>query len=226
VLFALQAPDLLSPPDWPSAWRLLPRQSDDAGLLDPKLPALLALALVVPIGVPVIPPVFNWLVGRIAVPFRDDAAAPLPRFRVTCLLQGLVLSTGCWLFFGASVWAMLQGVMDRPPQWSWNVWGHYTAIMALAYVAGFVIVFVPSGLGVREFFLLLFLTPVVSKHLTPAEPDARALATLAVGLLRLVWTAAEVVIVAFIYWLPSSANESAPAFAPQAAKCGPDSTNS
>jgi uncharacterized membrane protein YbhN (UPF0104 family) len=166
--------------------------------------ALLALFLFLVIGIPVLPPIFNRLAGRIAQPFRGTDSAPLPRVPLTFLFQGLFFALGSWLFLGTSLWAMLQAVMAHPPAWSLSTWGHQTAYVALAYVAGFIIIFVPSGLGVRESLLVLFLAPEIAAYSGGEEASARATAALAVLVLRLVWTAAELVMVAVLYWLPVS----------------------
>jgi uncharacterized membrane protein YbhN (UPF0104 family) len=72
-------------------------------------------------------------------------------------------------------------------------------MMALAYVAGFLAIIMPGGVGVREFVLTLFLAPELT---TTDEP--RALAAVAVLLLRVVWTATELVLAAVVYWLPGA----------------------
>jgi uncharacterized membrane protein YbhN (UPF0104 family) len=95
---------------------------------------------------------------------------------------------------------MLRAVLTQPPEWDLETWGLFTAYMGLAYVAGFVILVVPSGLGVREFFLTLFLV-------NPQEGRSRASILLAVLLLRLVWTAAELVTAGIVYWLPDQRSE-------------------
>jgi hypothetical protein len=204
--FAWQAPDLHVPPAGQDFRRLFTAQSTpDASLLDAKVLLYLAVVLVLAVGWPIVPPVFNWLVNRIALPFREADAAPLPRFRPTALVYGLVLSSGSWLLMGASLGAALQAVLAEPAAWTLQTWGRYTAFVGLAYVAGFVIVLVPSGLGVREFLLLLMLVPEIRALPGVSETEGRALTVLAVVLLRLVWTAAEVVAVAVLYWLPPSA---------------------
>jgi uncharacterized membrane protein YbhN (UPF0104 family) len=65
-------------------------------------------------------------------------------------------------------------------------------------VAGFVIVVAPSGLGVREFFLTLFLAPELAALAGLGEAAAQATAVLTVLVLRLVWTAAELVAAAIL----------------------------
>ena len=119
----------------------------------------------------------------------------------------------CWFLWGASVWAILQALVDSPQPWEWATIGRYTAYMGLAYVAGFVIILVPSGIGVREFLLNLFLVPEVSRILHTGDDEARAVAVLAVILLRVVWTAAEVLANAMLYWLPGPGVRNIEAFA-------------
>jgi uncharacterized membrane protein YbhN (UPF0104 family) len=97
---------------------------------------------------------------------------------------------------------VLAAELREPPPWDGAVLLRLTAFLALAYVAGFVIVIVPSGLGVREYFLTLFLVPEVTPLVAGDEAEGRALAILAVLVLRLVWTAAELVITGVVYWLP------------------------
>ncbi len=80
-----------------------------------------------------------------------------------------------------------------------------TAFVALAYVSGFIILFLPSGLGAREALLLVVLIPDLRQRLGLGPDEARSLAALTVIVLRLVWTAAEVAMVAVLYWLPTPA---------------------
>ena len=76
--------------------------------------------------------------------------------------------------------------MSEPPQWAWSTLGLYTAYLATAYVAGFLVLVVPGGLGVREFFLTLFLVPELAPCVVGTRGAARAAVVLAVLLLRLV----------------------------------------
>ena len=83
-----------------------------------------------------------------------------------------------------------------------RTWALFTAFASFSYVAGFLIIFVPSGLGVREYFLTLFLVPEIHILGQMEMGEARGKAVLTVLLLRLVWTAAEVAAVGVLYWLP------------------------
>lgn len=159
---------------------------DDA--LGWKACGLLALA-----GIPILPGIFNPLVRRLSTPFLEPSAPPLPRLRNTTLLLGLALTACGWAMIGASLWAMIQAVRPEPEPWLWATWQRYTAYMALAYVAGFLALPAPGGLGVRELILQQSLAPVLG----------RPQAVVAVLLLRLTWTVAELLIAGVLYCLPA-----------------------
>jgi hypothetical protein len=95
---------------------------------------------------------------------------------------------------------MLCGLMPDPPPFDLSMACRIAAYIALAYVAGFFILVVPSGLGVREYFLLLCLAPELNRFLPAGE--AAAVAAVLVLMLRLVWTLADLVMTALVYWLP------------------------
>ncbi len=195
VLFALLGPAGSGPIPWEALRGLFRLETPAGSVLDWKLLAVLALMLLAPIGIPTLPPIFNRLAERLSRPFREKDAGPLPRFGWAALAEGVAITSGAWLLLSAALWAILQAVLTEPPAWTGHTWGLYTAYMGLAYVAGFIIILVPSGLGVREFFLTLFLV-------NPAQGMSRASVLLAVLLLRLVWTAAELVVAGVAYWLP------------------------
>jgi glycosyltransferase 2 family protein len=204
LLFGVQACVSPSPADWhvfERIWQIIHAGDAQATPVDPHALFLLALLLALAIGIPSIPPVFDRLVQRLTLPFRQADTGPVPTPRATCTLQGLALTPGCWFLMGASLWAALHAA-GVGPAWGWENWARYTAFIALAYVSGFVILFLPSGLGAREAMLMLVLVPDISQRLGLAAEEARPLAALTVVLLRLVWTAAEVIIVAVLYWLP------------------------
>ncbi len=183
-LLALEAPHLTTP--------------DRNGIL------LLIGGLLVAVGLPIFPPVFNRLIRGMSQRFPKAESLQMPHLRPTVTAEGLLLAAGGWLLLGASLWFVLYAILPRPLEWDWTLWSRYSAFLALAYVAGFVIVIVPSGLGVREFFLTLFLIPEVAP-LVGSDPDeTRATVLLAVVLLRLIWTAAEAIITSIVYWLPSA----------------------
>jgi hypothetical protein len=205
LLFALLIPERGSFPDWTTIKNLFSLQMDEAAALDGTALIVLALVLSLPVGVPVIPPVFNRLVKRTTSPFRRADAEALPRVNFAHLLEGLTLSVGAWLLFGASMTAVFQAVLKEPAEWSLVLWLRHTAFFAVGYVASFLIFVVPGSIGVREYFLTLFLVPeiIAEGGLEPAE--ARIVVVVSVLILRLVWTTAEVVTAGVLYCIPMRA---------------------
>jgi hypothetical protein len=161
-------------------------------------PAWLGLLLLVVCGVPLLPGVFNRLVGRLAQRFQKVESFRLPRLRSMTLMLGLTMTSGVWVFNGLSLWAMVQAVLPEPPALSFEVWSRFAAILALAYVGGFVAVAVPGGLGVREWVLDRFLAP----ELSAGRGSLESATVVIVILLRLTWTAAELLLAAALWWLP------------------------
>jgi hypothetical protein len=199
VLFPLVGTAAVGAPHWDSLRYLARLQAPPEGV--PAVAAtVLSALLLLATGVPLLPPVFNRLAHHLSLPFRDRDAV-LPRIQHTHLAEGLLLAGVGWLLLGASLGAALHAILGPELSWSALGLGRLAAIMGLSYVAGFVIVVAPGGLGVREFFLTLFLTPELAA--LGLETDAaRAVAVLAVLVLRLVWTLAELVTAGLLYWLP------------------------
>ncbi|MGH7170427.1 MAG: hypothetical protein ACRELG_09145, partial [Gemmataceae bacterium] len=165
-------------------------QPDEGGLQRPVV-VLIASLLFVAIVVPLHPAIFNRLAHRMSLPFRERDADQPPRIRFVYLLEGLAITAIGWLLLGASFAAALRGIVG--PDWPlFDVrTARLPAIMGLAYVIGFVVLIAPGGLGVREFMLTLLLTPELVGVQGMGIEDARATVVLAVLVLRLVWTAAE-----------------------------------
>src|SRR5205085_6198435 len=104
------------------------------GSLTDDWEALVALGFV---SLLIVPRVFNWLVGRLSGPFRADHAAALPRLRLTALAGGLALTACGWAFQGASLWAVLRGLLPEAQGWGGMAWAHCTAYVGLAYLLGY-----------------------------------------------------------------------------------------
>lgn len=167
-----------------------------------------SLGLLAIAGLPLLPVIFNPLMKVFAALAEraahnvgsDATVAPLPKVRLGTLLGGLPL-TGCaWLMLGLSLWATLQGLLPERLGFHFVLWGRCTAYVALAWVAGFLAVFTPGGLGVRE----LFLERLLAGEIRQASPDvdAEGLAVVAALVLRLLWTVTEVIMVGVVYRLP------------------------
>ena len=192
-------------------------QPGEGGLQRPVV-VLIASLLFFAIVLPLHPAIFNRLAHRMSLPFRRTGETPvppqhttgetpvppqhttgetpvppgsLPHIRFGYLLEGLAIIALGWLLLGASFAAALRGIVG--PDWPlFDVrTARLPAIMGLSYVIGFVVVIAPGGLGVREFLLTLLLTPELVGVQDMGIEDARATVVLAVLVLRLVWTAAE-----------------------------------
>src|SRR5262249_38133100 len=114
-----------------------------------------ALLLLAGFSLLIIPGIFNRLIAILARPFPIDQTTnpTMPPVHWRTLASGILLAGCGWGLQGAGLWAVLQAVLSNPPAWSWNLWEQYTASLALANVAGFLVIFVPYGLGVREILL-------------------------------------------------------------------------
>lgn len=181
-------------------------------------PALTGLALLALCGVPLLPGVFNYLVSSLAARFEHVEGLRVPKVRLATLALGLLATAVGWTLIGLSCWALLHGVLPEAPPLTPALWARLAGSVAFAYVAGFVAVVSPGGLGVREYLLLLLLLPLLLDPMLPplaarvvvrlaipegTAPAAAIIALLpaqtlepqlvaAVVLLRVVWTAAEV----------------------------------
>lgn len=144
----------------------------------PVFTGLLVLGLV---GLPLLPGVFNMLMERLARRFQGIDTFKAPRMRGRILAAGLIMTGAGWAILGVSVWAGLAAVLDEAPELTLKTWAQFAGAIGLSYVVGFLALVVPSGIGVREVLLL--------NLLGFAGPDARI--ALAVVLMRLTWTAAE-----------------------------------
>jgi uncharacterized membrane protein YbhN (UPF0104 family) len=184
--------------------RLLRLEWPEAGVLGRDLAVLLALALLAATGLPLLPPLFNRVVHRLSLPFRNPDT-PVPRIRLAHLAEGLALTALGWLLLGAALAAAVCGVLGAGLAWGGTSLARMPAVMSLAYVAGFVILVAPGGLGVREFFLTLLLAPELAALADLDRPTARGSAVLTVLVLRLVWTTAELLLAALVvrrWWAP------------------------
>jgi hypothetical protein len=193
--------ELTKPTGVPYDWQRLRREITAPGtgelVIDRTFAVVLAVGLLAPLLIPILPPIFNRLVHHLSLPFRrpDERA---PRVPLLALPEGLLLTGAGWLCLAASLGAALEGVLPEAPMWDAAGWGRLVAIMEVSYVAGFVILVLPSGLGVRELFLTMFLITALGCS-SPAEEIPVVLAVL---VLRGVWTLAELVMIALVWRLP------------------------
>jgi len=155
-----------------------------------------AVGLMVVTGLPTLPPVFPRLARLAGVGKRDPAIVEkLHRLGYRTMLLGWILMAAGWTFMGLAYWATfralglmgIEGIRGFPL---------YTAAVALAVVAGFLAVFVPAGVGIREAALAKLMIP----YLRGIAPQAELVAWTAAMLFRLVSVVSELGISGILYF--------------------------
>ena len=142
-------------------------------------------------AVPLLPGVFNRIAARLAHRLQADEAGPLPKIDFITLLKGLAITACGWCLLGISVWAGLAAVSPTPPPLDLSMWLRCLGAISLAYVGGFLMPILPGGIGVREFLLA---------RLFGGSAAEAVLFAVAVLLMRLAWTAAEVALAGLLYF--------------------------
>ena len=128
---------------------------------------------------------------RLARLFRSGAAELLPARRavpVQTSLLGVVVFLAAWWIQGLALGLTIQAVSTEPV--NWGDWPFWTATAAVALVGGFVAVFTPGGLGVREGLLMELLARQLGPH------DAVVVAVLTRGIAL----AGEILTAGALYW--------------------------
>jgi hypothetical protein len=182
-------------------WGLLMQEASESNGIGKGLAVALALLLFLPPFLVTLPPIFNRVVGRISLPFRKNGEAP-PHILFRTKLEGLLITSLGWFCMGVSVWALLKGLLPESqlPPATPELLLRIIAVNAVVYVAGFEILISPGGLGVREILLPLFFVTILAVGTVGAELNAAL--NVASGVLRLVWTAAEVLMALAVWRLP------------------------
>ena len=107
------------------------------------------LAAAATLGVLVWPPTARWL-GRLA-----DANSPVQPLRPSAALAGSALSALSWLTYGGAFWMLARGLLPDATLPLPTAAG----VFALGYILGWLALFAPGGIGVRELVFVGLLTP-------------------------------------------------------------------
>jgi len=148
-----------------------------------RLP-LVSVCVGLALGVIVIyPPVFSYLLNRGLALFKRDPVPYTMSFPRAFAL--LIAYVAAWILYGTSFWCMLKGIgIDHPPFWM------MVASSSAAYLLGFLAIFAPGGIGVREGVLLVLISPYVPAGLAATVAViARVWITIVelIGLLPVLW---------------------------------------
>lgn len=154
-----------------------------------------AIGLMLVASLPTCPPIFVRLARRAGVG-RSNAItlARLHQLDYRTIASGWILMGVGWTLMGLTLWATLRAmaipmvnpVSDIPL---------CVASAAMATVAGFVVLFIPGGLGVREATLVILLSP----YLAETTPHPELLAWVIAALFRMVSMVSEVAISGILY---------------------------
>ncbi len=154
-----------------------------------------ALGLMAATGIPTLPPVFPWLARAAGVGKGDpEIVEKLHRLGYGTTLLGWILMSIGWVFMGLAYWATIRALC-LPGIESLAELPRYTAAVALAVVAGFVAIFIPAGMGVREAALVEIMMPYLRGLTSKAALVAWATAVL----FRLVSVVSELGISGILY---------------------------
>jgi len=151
-------------------------------------------AVVVIIAVIAMLPWFAKLITLVAIklsPEKSLDVARLPGIDVKLLGVGMLAFCISWTLFGLSLGCVIQSVSEN--SFTLSSLAIWTGAVSAATSIGFLAIFAPGGLGVREGILMETLQ---------AQPTfVVAQAFVVAFLLRFVWFTAEIVSASVLYWL-------------------------
>lgn len=110
---------------------------------------VLLVASVLGTGILLRPRWFSRIVSRVPGLGGEAVASPTPG----SILVGLVTNVAAWMAYGLAVWLLARGLVPQTPFPLAGTVGAFTA----AYIVGFLVLFIPGGLGVREGVFVLML---------------------------------------------------------------------
>jgi glycosyltransferase 2 family protein len=110
--------------------------------------AVLILGAVVGVGLLLWPPFLRRLL-RLAAPDAEARGAPA----AAGIVVGIVANAFAWLGYGAALWCLARGIFPHAGLRFLPA----VAVFTASYLAGFLALFAPGGLGVREALFILML---------------------------------------------------------------------
>ena len=154
-----------------------------------------AAFLMIVTGIPIMPGVFPFIVRKLAKRFLPaDQFLILPG-TLRSFFRGLLFSVFCWCFLGASLMVLWQAMDTSVNGMTFHRFIWCTGCVTLSNVAGFV-ASTPGGLGVREQILQIMMAATLGPK-----------AVTAAILLRVIWTASEIVTAFGFYWIKPRATD-------------------
>lgn len=136
--------------------------------------------------------VLTRVADRVVKKARGPDFRPLPTPSMGLLARGLLQDAVGWCLLGLSLGLVIRGLAPDPPAWTWAGYADDLGAVAASYVAGFVLLIAPGGLGAREWVLKLAVADRFAA--TMGGPNAAAFGVVVALVVRLVWTAFEVLL--------------------------------
>jgi glycosyltransferase 2 family protein len=156
-----------------------------------------SLALIAVACVPLVAGLLNHTAVRIVRKRFETHSSTFPAPSLWLLALGILQAAIGWCLLAISLRLVIQGTIPEPPEWHRELFFHDLAATTIMYVAGFIVFFAPGGVGARELILQKALVPGLKLISGDA---AEGLAAVVAIVLRLVWTLAEILIIAIV-WL-------------------------
>lgn len=154
-----------------------------------------AIALGVVALVPLLAVFLNQFAAKVLAKRKEANAPALPVPPVWLLVVGLLQASFGWCLLALSLGLVVRGTAPIPPEWNGTTFVQELAATTVMYVAGFVVLFAPGGVGARELVLQQALTPVLRPM---AGESAIGLAAVIALMLRLIWTVAEMIAIGIV----------------------------
>jgi len=117
----------------------------------PPLAALVTLLGALTLAVALRPAVFARWAQRLPLARR---LPPLELVRGRILAAAALVAAASWAITGTAAWILIAALTPSPPDPFFLI-----GVYAFAWLVGFLVVFAPSGLGVREATLIVLLAP-------------------------------------------------------------------
>ena len=148
-----------------------------------------AAFLMIVTGIPIMPGVFPFIVRRLGKRFLPAEQLLVIPGSLRSFFRGLLSSMLCWFFLGASLMVLWQAMDTSVNGMTFSRFIWCTGCVTLSNVAGFV-ASTPGGLGVREQILQIMMAATLGPK-----------AVTAAILLRVIWTASELLTAFGFYWI-------------------------
>lgn len=154
-----------------------------------------AAFLMIVTGIPIMPGLFPFIVRRLGRRFLPANQLFIVPGSFRSFFRGIISTMLCWFFLGASLMVLWQAMDTSVNGMNFSRFIWCTRCITLSNVAGFV-ASTPGGLGIREQILQI----MMADSLGPKAVTAAIL-------LRVIWTASELLTALGFYWIKPRATD-------------------